>query len=68
MKFELQRYADGGWKDIEDSRITRRGRVELISSFKPIRSDGIRLVVTGTPGNISRIWEVEFYNPAPEED
>jgi hypothetical protein len=63
-RFKLQRYADGGWKDIEGSRITRRNRVELISAFEPARSDRIRLVITKTPGNISRIWEVEFYNPA----
>jgi hypothetical protein len=62
-QFKLQRYTDGGWKDIEDTRVTRRGRAELVSAFKPVHSDRIRLVVTGTPGNISRVWEVEFYNP-----
>ena len=63
-QFKFQHYVNGGWEDVEDLRITRRNRVELISTFGAVRSDRIRLVITGTPGNISRIWEVEFYNPA----
>jgi len=42
--------------------------VELVSTFPAVKSNRIRLVVTGTPGNISRIWEVELYDPAPEEE
>ena len=63
-QFKLQQYRDSDWTDIQGMRITRRGRVELVSAFGAVRSDRIRLVVTGTPGNVSRIWEVEFYNPA----
>ncbi|MHC4168150.1 MAG: FAD-dependent oxidoreductase, partial [Planctomycetota bacterium] len=66
-QFNLQRYGSAGWENIEGLRITRRGRVELVSTFGAVKSDRVRLVVTGTPGNISRIWEVEFYNPAPAD-
>jgi hypothetical protein len=66
-QFKLQCYGDAGWEDIEGQRIARRGRVELVSTFAAVRSDRIRVVVTQTPGNISRIWEVEFYNPVPAE-
>ena len=65
-RFELQRRRGPDWVDIEGVRITRRGRVELVSTFPAVKSDRIRIVVTGTPGNISRIWEVEFYNPAAD--
>ena len=43
-------------------RIVGNSRVESLWRFSVIRTERIRLVVTGTPGNISRIWEVEFYH------
>lgn len=65
-RFELQYRTNAGWEDIEGLRLNRRSPVELVSTFPAVRSDRIRLVVTGTSGNISRIWEVEFYNPAAD--
>ena len=61
--FKLQHYQDNSWEDIEGLRITKRARVEFVSTFPAVQSDRIRLVVTGTSGNIARIWEVEFYHP-----
>jgi hypothetical protein len=61
--FKLQYYQENSWNDIEGLRIIRRARVELVSKFPAVKSDRIRLVVTGTSGNITRIWEVEFYHP-----
>jgi hypothetical protein len=61
--FKLQYYQGNDWKDIEGLRIIRRAQVELVSKFPAVKSDRIRLVVTGTSGNIARIWEVEFYHP-----
>jgi hypothetical protein len=61
--FKLLYYQENSWKDIEGLRIIRRAQVELVSKFPAIKSDRIRLVVTGTSGNIARIWEVEFYHP-----
>ena len=60
--FKLQLHRDNEWYDIDRMRITRRRQVELLATFPEIHSDCIRLVVTGTPGNISRIWEIEFYH------
>jgi hypothetical protein len=62
-RFKLQYHQDAGWEDVEGLRITRRARVELVSTFPAVKSDRLRLAVTGTSGNISRIWEVEFYHP-----
>ena len=61
--FKLQLYLENGWKDVEGLRVKRRAQVELVSTFSAVQSDRIRLVVTGTSGNIARIWEVEFYHP-----
>lgn len=62
-RFKLQRFGDAGWEDVAGLHISRRASAELVSTFPAVRSDRIRLVVTATPGNISRIWEVEFYHP-----
>jgi hypothetical protein len=61
--FKLQRYQENEWEDIDSMRITRRARVELVATFPSVQLDRIRLLVTSTPGNITRIWEVEFYHP-----
>jgi hypothetical protein len=62
INFKLQHYDESGWKDIENMHIIRRAQVELVSTFPAVKSDRLRLVVTGTSGNIARIWEVEFYH------
>ncbi|MBN1846446.1 MAG: FAD-dependent oxidoreductase [Sedimentisphaerales bacterium] len=36
--------------------------------FEPIRTDQFRVVVTQTPGDHSRIWEIEFYHPPADID
>lgn len=57
-------YRDGrDWIEVAGSRVTNNARVELIQEFTPVRTDWIRLVISKTPGNIARIWEVEFYHP-----
>ncbi|UCC21453.1 MAG: FAD-dependent oxidoreductase [Planctomycetota bacterium] len=61
-RFKLQRGKGSGWEDVEGLRIVSNSRVESVWRFSEFRSERIRLVVTGTPGNISRIWEVEFYH------
>jgi hypothetical protein len=62
--FELQRGRENGWENIQGLRIVSNARVETVWTFGAIRSDRVRLVITAAPGNISRIWEVEFYHPA----
>ncbi|HUV64684.1 MAG TPA: FAD-dependent oxidoreductase [Sedimentisphaerales bacterium] len=61
--FRLQYYQENGWEDIEGLRTIRRARAELVSTFPAVQSNRIRLVASGTSGNIARIWEVEFYHP-----
>jgi hypothetical protein len=61
-RFKLQRGQGSGWEDVQRLQIVSNSRVESVWTFPAIRSEQVRLLVTGTPGNISRIWEVELYN------
>ncbi len=62
-RFTLEYENQADWKDVLGLRIIKNALVEAIWTFPTTRSDRIRLVVTETPGSISRIWEVEFYHP-----
>lgn len=62
-RFTLQYEHEGAWKDVVGLRVLRNAQVESIWTFPAVQSDKIRVVVTSTPGRISRIWEVEFYSP-----
>jgi hypothetical protein len=67
-RFKLQQTQGTGWEDVKGLQIVSNSRVESLWTFPAIRSDRLRLVVTATPGNISRIWEVEFYyRPTPSQ-
>jgi hypothetical protein len=67
-RFTLQYNHQADWKDVRGLRIIRNASVETIMTFPPIRTDRIRFVVTATPGNISRVWEVEFYHPTKTDE
>ena len=62
-EFALQYFEDRVWHEIPGARVRNNTRVEIIQEFTAIEAARIRLVVTQTPGDISRIWEVEFYQP-----
>lgn len=62
-EFALQYYEDRTWREIAGSRVRNNARVEIVQEFAAVAADRIRLVVFRTPGDISRIWEVEFYDP-----
>lgn len=36
------------------------------ATFAPVKTKHLRLVITGAPHNLSRLWEVEFYQPLVE--
>ena len=62
-EFALEYFEDRAWHEIPGSRVRNNARVEVVQEFAAIDAGSIRLVVTRTPGNIARIWEVEFYLP-----
>jgi hypothetical protein len=63
-RFKLQCGKGSGWEDVKILRIVRNAQVETVWRFSEIQTNRLRLVVTATPGNISRIWEVELYHSA----
>lgn len=36
------------------------------ATFAPVTTNALRIVITQTPHNLSRLWEVEFYPPFAE--
>ena len=61
--FTLQ-YHDGKiWKDIPGGKVENNENPNWLTKFAPLTSSKMRLVITATPGNISRLWEVELYAP-----
>ena len=61
--FVLQYHDGRTWHDVQGSLVVSNARVEVLREFQPVTADRIRLAVTRTPGNISRLWEVELYHP-----
>lgn len=64
--FVLQ-WDDGGeWKDIEDTRTDDNTAVDWHVRFSPVKTDRVRLWVTETQIDVSRVWEIEVYGgPEP---
>jgi len=64
--FKLQYFDKGEWNDAAGSGVRNNVSVDLVKKFAAIRAEQVRLMITKSPGDISRIWEVEFYNPSRE--
>ncbi|MHC4519564.1 MAG: FAD-dependent oxidoreductase [Planctomycetota bacterium] len=61
--FHLEYNRDRAWHEVEGSRVTNNGKVDIIQEFGPVQAERLRLVISGAKGNIARIWEAEFYHP-----
>ena len=61
--FVLQYYTGGTWQDVPQTQTVGNTSIKWTRRFTAVQSDQFRLKVTKTPGNISRIWEIEFYHP-----
>ncbi len=60
--FSLRHYDGAAWKDIPGTQATGNTAIQWHAKFAAVSTDRLRLVVTGTPSNTSRIWEVELYH------
>ncbi len=55
-------YRDGGeFRDIEATRSEENQQIDWHARFPAVTTDRLRLVVTRTPGNLTRLWEFEVY-------
>lgn len=64
--FVLQSGDGDEWKDVEDTRTEDNSAVDWHIRFPSIKTTRIRLWVTETQVDVSRIWEIEVYGgPKP---
>jgi len=61
--FTLQWHDGTAWQDIPDAKVTANKNPAWSARFTPVETKRLRLIITATPGETSRIWEVEFYGP-----
>jgi len=64
--FVLQCDDGGEWKDIEDTRTDDNTAVDWHVRLSPVKTSRVRLWVTETQVDVSRVWEIEVYGgPKP---
>jgi hypothetical protein len=61
-KFRLQVERDGAFVDVESAAVENNDAAVVGLKFKPVAGKRFRLQIDETPGNLARLWEVEFYN------
>ena len=65
--FVLQYHDGTGYRDIANTKTDNNEAADWHARFPDISTDRLRLVVTRTPGNLTRIWEFEVYGPVVRE-
>jgi len=66
QKFVLQSGDGDNWRDVDDTQTDGNSAVDWHVRFPPIKTSRIRLWVTETQVDVSRIWEIEVYGgPKP---
>jgi hypothetical protein len=61
--FVLQYHDGTDWRDIPGASATQNEDPYWNATFAPVTTTRVRLHVTGTQDETSRIWEVELYGP-----
>ncbi len=64
--FKLQRHDGETWREVLPA-VEGNDNPAWSATFAPVKTKYLRLVITRTPHNISRVWEVEFYQPLKNE-
>jgi len=59
--FRWQTYDGTAWHDLPDAKVTGNQDPAWAAQFQTVETTHLRLVITATPGDISRIWEIELY-------
>ena len=68
IEFRLQYDNGGGWQDIPGAAVSDNNKIVWTGKFEAVKTENVRLVVTETPGDISRIWEIGLYHPRADID
>ena len=64
--FKLQHHDGESWQEVLPA-VEGNDNPAWSATFAPVKTKHLRLVITRTPHNISRVWEVEFYQPLKDE-
>ncbi len=64
--FKFQYHEGQTWRDVLPAVEGNKNPAWSVT-FARVKTKHLRLVITGTPHNISRLWEVEFYQPLKAE-
>ena len=59
--FSLQQIMPSKWVNIPGTVVTENDQCDFGCKFPEVEVIQLRLVITNTPGNLARLWEVEFY-------
>jgi hypothetical protein len=60
--FVIERHDGSAWRAVHPA-IKGNDDPVWAATFPAVKGERLRLVVTATPHNLSRIWEIEFYQP-----
>ena len=60
--FKLQYHNGETWQEVLPT-VEENSNPAWSATFAAVKTKHLRLVITQTPHNISRVWEVEFYPP-----
>ena len=61
MDFVLQYHDGSDWRDVPGTEVADNCEFDWHAKFPPITTGRLRLLVTATPGDLTRIWEFELY-------
>ena len=61
--FTFQWHDGAAWKDIPGAAVKNNQQPAWAGTFDAVTATRLRLVITATKGDTSRIWEVEVYAP-----
>ena len=59
----LQYYDGTQYRDIPGAKAAGNLTCDWNARFAPVVTGKVRLLVTATPGDLTRIWELELYSP-----
>jgi hypothetical protein len=66
--FTFQWHDGTAWQDVPSSKVTDNPHPDWSARFTPVETTRLRLTITATPDDVSRIWEVELYAPTAKSN
>lgn len=65
--FALEWHDGNAWQVVPGAVVRSNQRPDWSATFAPVETSRVRLRITATKGETSRIWEVEFYGPSARD-